>query len=261
MSNRILRTRALLRVAIALFCAAVLPPLSVIAGGENEGAAGQSNPAAAVTATAIVRLYDSAAEAKRYDDLLEEYGRNKVLPEGFELQALIALSHYPQLKDIKVEFLQKDVQIPISSRPRPLSVFRSPMKRRYIVVIDTERDDPTDPLILSNEPFNAQIGILGHELAHTANYIQLGFFGVVEAALCQLSEECRREFERATDFRTVDHGLGWQRMDHSAFVREGFRRMGRLIPEGGETSGGTYMGPAELRKYMAETGMYDMSLL
>lgn len=201
----------------------------------------------------VTRDYAELEEIDRYDDLLAEFGRDKELPEGYELQALIALSHFPQLKDIRIRFVQDDVSIPISSRPRPISSFRRARRRLYLVVIDTEMTTSgRDALLLINQPFNAQIGILGHELAHTAWYINRTTFGIVADALCQLSSSCRVEFERATDRRLIDHGLGWQRYDHSAFVRAGFAAAG--IQSDG--AGGAYMDPPELLDIMKEDPRY-----
>jgi hypothetical protein len=202
----------------------------------------------------VTRQYDMESERLRFDSLLEEFGANKELPAGYELQALIALSHFPELRDINVRFVQDDVGIPISSRPRPISTFRSRNNRLYLVVIDTESEE-RGALLLKNQPFNAQIGILGHELAHTVWYIDRSFFGIVSDAFCQLSNNCRVQFERDTDRRLVYHGLGWQRYDHSSFVRAGFRREG-VESDGG---GGAYMDPPELLAVMEESKIYDLT--
>jgi hypothetical protein len=202
----------------------------------------------------VVREYGEETERERYGELLRQFGRNKELPAGYELQALLALSHFPELKDVRVRFVQEDVGIPISSRPRPLSSLRSRTQRLYLVVIDTRMDSGRDALLLKNQPFNAQVGILGHELAHTAWYINRSTLGIVADALCQLSGACRVQFERATDRRLIEHGLGWQRHDHSRFVREGFRSAG-IQSTGG---GGAYMDPPELLEIMKESGRYGL---
>ncbi|GIT20894.1 MAG: hypothetical protein CM1200mP40_05760 [Gammaproteobacteria bacterium] len=96
----------------------------------------------------VVREYEEIAEQQRYDQLLLEFGNNKELPPGYELQALLALSHYPELKDIKIRFIVDDVGIPLSSRPLWTSLLRSAKNRTYIVVIDNHLDGPRDvPLI------------------------------------------------------------------------------------------------------------------
>lgn len=203
----------------------------------------------------VSREYTIEEESPRLDDLRKEFGRNKQIPAEYELQALLALSHFPTLKDVDIRFVRKDYAFPISSIPRPLSTFRRPMRRTYLIRIDTEMTGPRTALLLKNQPFNAQVGILGHELAHTSYYIHRSFFGILGDGICFLFRSCRNQFERDTDVRLVEHHLGWERYDHSSFVRAGFRRNG-IESDGG---GGAYMGPSELLEVMERTGMYDVS--
>lgn len=199
----------------------------------------------------VTRTYTPDTTRADYQKLLEAFGSNKELPTGYELQTLIALSHFPELRDTRIRFVEKDAGIPIASRPRPISTFRRREKRLYLVVIDTTSAE-RGALLLKNQPFNAQVGIIGHELAHTAWYVNRSFFGIVSDSVCQLSQSCRAGFERATDRRLVLHGLGWQRYDHSAFVRAGFREEG-IVSDG---AGGAYMDPPELLAVMEESGLY-----
>lgn len=201
--------------------------------------------AAATEAKAdITREYHQNREQSRFDELMALYGRHKQLPLGFELQTLVALSHYPQLREVKIRFIVDDVSIPLSSRPWWASMLRSATNRTYLVIIDNAMSGDRDALLLQNQPFNAQVGVIGHELAHTVYYLDRSFFGILADALCQLSA-CRIGFERDTDHRLVEYGLGWQRYDHSLFLRNSFA--GNLTEastlEGG---GGAYMSPMEL---------------
>jgi len=191
----------------------------------------------------VVRKYTETEERNRFDQLSAEFGKNKELPPGYELQALLALSHYPELKSVRIRFIIDDVGIPLSSRPYWPSLLRSAKNRTYLVVIDSEIDGPRDILLLKNQPFNAQVGIIGHELSHTVYYLDRSFFGIAADAICQFSD-CRINFERATDRRLISHGLGWQRYDHALFVR-------RCLAPNQEASavskgGGPYMSPAEI---------------
>lgn len=191
-----------------------------------------------------VREYSELEESLRYEELLAEFGENKTLPEGFELQALLALSHYPALRSTRINFIVDDVSIPLSSRPHWGSMLRSAANRSYQVIIDTEREGTREALLLKNQPFNAQVGIIGHELAHTVYYLDRSFFGILGDALCQLSD-CRINFERETDKRLIEHGLGWQRLEHATFVRGQIAgdNVSAFTAEGG---GGAYMSPAEI---------------
>lgn len=201
-----------------------------------------------------VRKYDEVRAQSRYDELLAKYGDNKELPAGFELQTLLALSHYPKLKPINIRFVVDDVGIPLSSRPLWSTLLRSARNRTYLVVIDNYLEGPRSVLLLKNQPFNAQIGIIGHELAHTIYYLDRSFFQIVADALCQLSD-CRINFERNTDRRLIQHGLGWQRYDHAQFVRRRFTTLNQTVINS-QNDGGAYMSPAELLKIIEKNENY-----
>lgn len=219
-------------------------------------AIGWVNPVAAqqYQGTRVSREYTAAEERLHFDALLVEFGHNKELPGGYELQALLALSHYPELRDVKIRFIVDDVDIPLSSRPHWASMLRSARNRTYLVIIDSERQGPRDVLLIKNQPFNAQVGIIGHELAHTVYYLNRSFFGILEDAICQLSS-CRINFERNTDRRLVEYGLGWQRYDHAMFVRRRFSSNPQALSttQGG---GGAYMSPAELLRIIQSNASY-----
>ena len=117
-------------------------------------------------ATRTVREYVEAEDHECYDDMLEEFGENKILTSGYELEALLALSHYPELKSVRIHFMVDNVDIPLSFRPHWLSILRTARSRTYLVVIDNNRESGR----------NAQIGILGHELAHAVYCLSRSFF-------------------------------------------------------------------------------------
>lgn len=205
-----------------------------------------------------LRAFDEKEQTQNLDYLKEKFGNNKTLPEGFELQALLALSHFPELHDIKIRFILGDVNIPLSSRPYWRSMLNSSKNRIYHIIIDEflegGKKGSREALLLKNQPFNAQIGIIGHELSHTAYYLDRSFFGIAKDALCQLGD-CRIAFERNTDLRLIAHGLGWQRYDHSVFVRSRLNNSNAepFILDGG---GGAYMSPAEILERINENEKY-----
>lgn len=89
-----------------------------------------------------VREYRESEQREHYAALLSEFGRNKQLPVNFELQTLIALSHYPELKDIRIRFIIDNVGIPLSSRPHWVSLLRSARNRTYLVIMDSDTEGP-----------------------------------------------------------------------------------------------------------------------
>lgn len=72
----------------------------------------------------IKKEYRKDEYVPKYDSLLKEFGKNKILPVGYELQALIALSHFPELRDVKIRFIMKPSYIPLTSQPNLWTVFK-----------------------------------------------------------------------------------------------------------------------------------------
>lgn len=201
------------------------------------------------------KTFDQAIESSHYDSLLAIYGKNKTLAPGFELQCLLALSHYPELKDTRMEFRVEPAFLPLASRPDPLSLLLPWKKRTYLVIISNKSKDFFEPILLKNTPFNDQIGIVGHELGHTLFYqdksaLQLA----VIAYKYQYNERFSTAFERETDKRAVAHGLGYQMYDFAYFVRRAFGQSEESIEK---EEGDMYLSPNEILKEMKKYDFYD----
>lgn len=168
----------------------------------------------------IVQEYQAQDFVGKFDSLNALYGNNKKLPEGFEIQALLALSHYPELKDTHIEFVQKKTLVPLASRPKLFSKVSDKSKDIYLIIISTNTTEDLDKVILKNLPFNAQIGVLGHELGHTVFYLDKGFWDMLKIGLSYITSGYRAKFERDTDKRTVAHGLGPQLYAWAEFIRQ-----------------------------------------
>ncbi|MFI3286166.1 MAG: hypothetical protein R3Y08_05870 [Rikenellaceae bacterium] len=147
------------------------------------------------------------------DSLSEVYGKNKIFIEEFLEATLIALSYYPELVDVPIEFKYSKEATTMAARPKPLSMLS---KRRYLVVVNNS--EAFEGVHLEDVPFNAQIGIIGHELAHIADYEKYNLSGVVGLLLRYSSKPRKALFEKEIDRATIDRGLGWQLYDWAIFV-------------------------------------------
>lgn len=107
--------------------------------------------------------------------LRSRFRDNKVLAPKYEIQILIALSYFPELKDTKIKFRIKNSTTPLTTRPTLYSMFRSAKKRTYIITISEKSTKYLDTILLRNLNYNAQIGVLGHELCHVSDYLNKGF--------------------------------------------------------------------------------------
>ena len=54
---------------------------------------------------------------KMTDDSLHQFSQNKNIPKEFELPILTALSHFPELKHIHINFVTHEAYSPLSTRP------------------------------------------------------------------------------------------------------------------------------------------------
>jgi hypothetical protein len=161
------------------------------------------------------RLYSKLIWAPKIDSLREALGTNKTFIPEYELASLVALMHYPELKETKIKFISKSLSSTMAARPKGLNVFRSKGKRLYVVIIN---NTPDVKVPVDSVSFNAQVGVIGHELAHILDYENKSSLRVVGNGFGYASKKFRARFERATDQRTIDHGLGWQCYDWSFYV-------------------------------------------
>jgi hypothetical protein len=162
---------------------------------------------------------------KKIIDLKNEFGTNKTLIKKYEAQILIALSYYPELKNTKIEFRVKKTKTPLTSKPSMLSLFSSAKKRKYYVTISEQSNTYLEPILFKNLSFNAQIGVLGHELAHIACYRHKSFgkmFNIIGIEI--FSKRQVDKFEYNTDIVCINHGLGYQLLEWSKLVRQNLGR-------------------------------------
>lgn len=147
------------------------------------------------------------------DSLKRLYGNNKIFIEKYIEPTLIALSFYPELKDEHIEFKYSKEATTMAARPVPLSVFG---KRRYIILVNNCPE--FRGIRLDSVPYNAQVGIVGHELAHIVDYQRQNPFGVLLTLFRYADKKRRPLFEKEIDLQTIQRGLGWQLYDWANYA-------------------------------------------
>jgi hypothetical protein len=163
--------------------------------------------------TLAYRAYD-------IDSLKEIIGNNKGLPEGFEVAAAIAYSAFPQLKDVNIDMVLTQGGAPMESTPDIGSLFGPRKNRHYRILLNDAQHSYFDPILLRSLPFDAQVGILAHELGHIVYYHEMNIFKFGKWGLLYLQDdEFRATHERTTDLMPVYHGLGSQIYQYAYFVR------------------------------------------
>lgn len=153
------------------------------------------------------------------DSLQKSFGGLKNF-EDYDAAALIALSRYPELRDIEISFEISDSGAPMESSFDLSTILNDPDKRKYIIYLLESEGSMFDPILMANLPFNAQIGILAHELGHTAYYHRLNFWQIAKwGIMYTINPGFRSKHERSTDLLPVYRGLGVQIYDYAEYVR------------------------------------------
>jgi hypothetical protein len=163
----------------------------------------------------IKNFDDKVFDADQYSEFI----LNKNIPEGIESQALRALSFYPELRNTHIIFRFRKRRTPLSSRPQVLSTFKKKKNRKYVITISTKSNKKLEPILFSNLPYNAQIGVLGHELGHITEYDTMHTGQLINLIFKLFNSQYTDEFEFNTDLIGINHGLGYQLYDWSKYVR------------------------------------------
>jgi hypothetical protein len=152
--------------------------------------------------------------------LLNTYGKNKELIPEFALQTLIALSYFPELKDTHIRYILKHAHTPLTTKPTFPGLIYSRSKRTFTVTISDSSMWKLQPVLLQRMNFNAQIGVLGHELSHVADFSGNSLLQLIGSGIGHISSKYIDRFEYRTDSICIAHGLGYQLLAWSNFVRK-----------------------------------------
>jgi hypothetical protein len=193
--------------------------------------------------------------------LLNEFGKNKILIPQFALPTLIALSYYPELKNTHIRFIYKPAVSTLETKPTFPSLVLNGGRRTFIIVISDSSMPQIQPIVLPKMDFNAQIGIIGHELSHVVDFKQRSLLSMIGSGIGHLfSSKYVDRFEFRTDSICIAHGLGYQLLAWSTFIRNIMHTTNwqgadnvKKMPMMHER----YMNPSTIEKYMGEMTIYN----
>ncbi|WP_282164554.1 hypothetical protein [Cellulophaga baltica] len=155
-----------------------------------------------------------------YENMIEKNPEH-IIPDAIRKEAEFALSHYPELKNTRIEFkFKKDIKKSImQAQPSFLSLLRPKKKRSYYIFISENFEIEGQKFATKDIPENVMIGWLGHELGHVMDYrnrssINLIWFGIkyyfIDASI--------KEAERAADSHAVAKNLDGYILDTKNFI-------------------------------------------
>lgn len=179
------------------------------------------DPKQAVPDITPFTFQDTLANRKyNLDSLKAIIGPKKILPKDFEVAAAIAYSAFPQLKNVDIEMILTPDGAPMEATPVIKTLFGLRENRRYHITLNDSQGSYFDPILLRSLPFDAQVGILAHELGHIVYYQKLNILQFAKWGLMYLKDDdFRATHERSTDLMPLYHGLGNQIYQYAYYVR------------------------------------------
>jgi hypothetical protein len=133
------------------------------------------------------------------------------IPVEIRKMVLHALSFYPELRDIRVEFvinenIRKSV---MQAQPKFITMFGSRKKRTYLIKISKSFNFKGKSIPIHELPEDVFIGWIGHELGHIMDYLKRSNWSLILFGIGYLtSKSFIISAERIADTYAVNHGLG-----------------------------------------------------
>jgi hypothetical protein len=146
----------------------------------------------------------------------------KTYPKRLEAPIIEALSHFPELDDVAIDFqLIKFINGAVmQAQPKIFSLMLDGKNERKYRIKITERlifDDLIVPI--EDLPHDALVGWLGHELGHVMDYIKRSSFNMITFGLgYTLSKKKYIEAELVADSYAIAYGLGPQILFHKNYI-------------------------------------------
>lgn len=139
------------------------------------------------------------------------FENNKTIPADILEEAKIALSYYPELKDVEIEFRYKeDIKKSfMQAQPKFNNLFKGKEDRSYYIFISSKFVIEEEEFSMTDIPSEVLIGWLGHELGHIMDYRDKSAMGLVIFGMRYItSSKYIKRAERAADTFAVNHGMG-----------------------------------------------------
>lgn len=166
-----------------------------------------------------VQKIDKDSIQSNLDKLKRKFGFNKKIPVEVLSNFYTSIGYYPELKDVCIKVRYGNIKTTMQCRPRWDFIFRKKENRSYVIYIGN-KIKAGNGILYKNLPLNAQIGVIGHELAHIIDYQSMNNFQISQFGIDYLKSKKKKEIENRVDLIAIHRGLGYQIKDFSKFVFE-----------------------------------------
>ena len=154
------------------------------------------------------------------DSLRSELLSTKKVDTDFEHSILAALMYYPTLNNTRIIFKEQKLATTMAARPKVSSIFKKLENREYVILINSKQNKLRSPL-LKDIPFEARVGVIGHELAHIVDYNRKSFIRIIGNGIAYItSNSFKRNLEHKIDRIAINKGLGKGLYQFRLFVEQ-----------------------------------------
>ncbi len=153
------------------------------------------------------------------EKLIRRFGFNKKVPREVLSNFYTAIGYYPELKNVNIKVRYGTIKTTMQCRPRWDFIFHKKENRSYVIYIGNKIKN-RNGILYRNLPLNAQIGVIGHELAHIIDYQSMNNVQMTRFGINYLTSKKKREIENHIDLIAIHRGLGYQIKDFSKYVFE-----------------------------------------
>ena len=153
------------------------------------------------------------------EKLKRKFGFNKKVPKEIQSNFYTAIGYYPELKKVNIKVRYGHIKTTMQCRPRWDFLFHKKENRSYVIYIGNKIREGNG-ILYKNLPLNAQIGVIGHELAHIVDYQPMNNFQMAQFGIDYLKSKKKKEIENRIDLIAIHRGLGHQIKDFSKYVFE-----------------------------------------
>lgn len=177
----------------------------------------------------------------------------KDLSVSMERSFAYALTHFPELKNVHIKIRVIHMHSIAKTNPSFISMFLPKKNRTYIISISDKTAQALSSALIQNLPYNAQVGIFGHELSHVVEFSESSTLKSLGIGIRHLLPTYLDKFEYNTDIIAIKHGLGIELESWSSFIRNTYHTK---YWRGSENYGiknthfERYMNPDTIEKYM-----------
>ncbi|XCF04870.1 hypothetical protein ABI125_09025 [Tamlana crocina] len=133
------------------------------------------------------------------------------IPQHIKKEVKTALSYFPELNDVHIEFkFKRNIKkSTMQAQPQFASFFKSKKHRSYVILISETFKISDKTFLTKNIPSDIFIGWIGHELGHIMDYQNRSNINLIGFGIKYLiSQNHIVEAERTADTYAVQHGMG-----------------------------------------------------